>query len=54
MVQISTLFAASVVLSGLASAMPVQKRIAQVIADATADWEQACVRCIYVLVFTVY
>lgn len=42
MVHIIALLIASTAL-GISSALPHQKRIAQVIADATADWEQACV-----------
>ncbi|KAJ7599088.1 hypothetical protein C8J56DRAFT_181651 [Mycena floridula] len=42
MVHFNTLFVTSLVL-GYASAGPIlHKRIAQVIADATADWEKAC------------
>ncbi|KAG6906390.1 hypothetical protein DXG01_014156 [Tephrocybe rancida] len=41
MVQISVVFVLSA-LTALASAAPIEKRIAQVIADATHDWEQAC------------
>jgi len=41
MVQISTLFALSAVLT-VTSALPMEKRIAQTIADSTADWVKAC------------
>ena len=33
----------SVLIATFASAIPLQKRIAQTIADSTKDWEQACV-----------
>jgi len=42
MVHFSTLFALSVVTS-LSSAVPLNKRIAQTIADSTTQWLQACV-----------
>lgn len=42
MVQISTLFVASIAIS-VVSAMPAEKRIAQTITDATTKWVAACV-----------
>ncbi|KAG5641750.1 hypothetical protein DXG03_004295 [Asterophora parasitica] len=43
MVKISAVFVLSA-LATFASAAPLQKRIAQVIVEATRDWEQACLR----------
>jgi len=42
MVQFSTLFVVSVALSCVSAGPILHKRIAQVIADSTADWEKAC------------
>ena len=42
MVHFSSLFVLSASIA-LSSALPLQKRIAQTIADSTHDWEQACV-----------
>ncbi|KAF8880293.1 hypothetical protein BD779DRAFT_1093969 [Infundibulicybe gibba] len=41
MVQLNTIVLVSSILA-VASAAPLQKRIAQTIADSTADWEKAC------------
>jgi hypothetical protein len=46
MVQISALFALSAAFT-LTSALPLEKRIAQVIAESTAEWEKACVCILY-------
>jgi hypothetical protein len=43
MVQLTNIFVALLAASAV-SAMPLQKRIAQTIADSTQQWVQACVR----------
>jgi len=43
MVLISSLFASALLLSSAVIAVPVEKRIAQTIADSTTAWVQACI-----------
>jgi len=44
MVHFTRMVAVASVAFGAANAIPLQRRIAQVITEATADWEQACIK----------